>query len=352
MASVYGFLDIIRVPGDSRSPSSVHPDAGRYTSSFFLNDLLVQPDVLPGVAESINVVCDRLGIRREDLTAFVYASPFCQAECHPAPDGRCVIRLSSALVESFVESELMFVIGHEIGHFLLGHLHQPSPTSDQDLEEIMIARRRELSVDRVGLLACDKLEVALSAMMKTISGLSSKHLNFNVVSFISQLPTFEKHGADGDQAYRSHPSFILRSRALLWFSMCRVPGEDHLVFDEKQIQRFNSRILKELERYVDKPLMEAINLCTEDYELWRVTAEIVKRGSFSKAMQQRFSARFGAEMTEKLKTMLSGLSTVEAVVQSEANLQQAYCTLQKVAPKHADMTVQRLASEVETIFLI
>ena len=51
----------------------------------------------------------------------------------------------------------------------------------------MQERAQELSVDRVGLIACGSVDIAIRALMKTVSGLSSEHLRFDVGTFISQL---------------------------------------------------------------------------------------------------------------------------------------------------------------------
>ncbi len=343
MISFYGLLELTRLPGDVRLRGSVAPEAGAYTRAFFLDDLLVQPDVVPDVAAAMQVVRDRLGLEFDDLSTFVYASPFLQAECHPAPGEKCTIRLSSALVEALDSHELMFVVGHELGHFLLGHLNRHMPSSDS-YEELIASRRRELSADRVGLMACQSLSSGLSAMMKTMSGLSSKHLRFNAASFIAQLKNYDQRQASGRAIYQSHPSWLIRSRALLWFSMNRLFHSAEARLDEAHLKDINVRIVRDLERYFDQPLIDEIHTTAEDLEFWGNAKKILSEGRFTKLMQQQTTERFGSDLTDKLKVLLTSVSQEEAVTHVEENLQRALSVLGKIAPGAAQAFMHRFLS--------
>src|SRR5687768_6615234 len=83
------------------------------------------------------------------------------------------VRFSSTLVDILDEEEFCFVVGHELGHFLLRHtagLHG----STESLELFMLQRAQEISADRLGMVACGSLDVAIKALKKTISGLNNK----------------------------------------------------------------------------------------------------------------------------------------------------------------------------------
>ncbi len=332
MLSFSGILELIRLPGDVRPKSGLAADFISPSQRFWLEDLLVQPDVVPGVAGVVQEVCIRLGVGTGDLIAFVYASPFLQAECHPAGDHKCYIRLSSALVEALDSAELMFVVGHELGHFLLGHLNNQS-RSVKSHEDLISARRRELSVDRIGLVACQSLPSALSAIMKTMSGLSGKNLRFNAASFIAQLRSYEGNKISDNAVFQSHPSWLIRSRALLWFSMNHFFQDSNAKLDESHIQTINARVIRDLELYFDKPLIDEIQNKTRDVEFWNAAKDILAEPRFTKLMQKTMQDRFGIELTDKLKTLFASISHEEAISHVENNFQWSLEYLQKIAPE-------------------
>ena len=72
------------------------------------------------------------------------------------------------------------MIGHELGHFLLDHHHANVGFTSANPEYFRQRRAQEISVDRLGLLSCGSLDVALRALMKTVSGLTERHLRFDV----------------------------------------------------------------------------------------------------------------------------------------------------------------------------
>jgi len=55
------------------------------------------------------------------LELYAYAGPQFNAACFKPEDGRLFIMLSSSLLEAFDENELMFVVGHELGHHVYQH---------------------------------------------------------------------------------------------------------------------------------------------------------------------------------------------------------------------------------------
>jgi len=330
--SFSGILELIRLPGDVRPKSSLAAEFVGPSQGFWLDDLLVQPNVVPGVADVIKNVCLRLEVDTSDLIAFIYASPFLQAECHPATGQKCCVRLSSALVEALDNTELMFVVGHELGHFLLGHLNKQK-LSTKSHEDLISARRRELSVDRIGLIACQSLPSALSAIMKTMSGLSSKNLRFNAASFIAQLRSYEGEKIRENAVFQSHPSWLIRSRALLWFSMNHFFQDSNAKLDESHIEKINVRVIRDLELYFDKPLIDEIQTKTKDVEFWNAARDILAESRFTKLMQKTMQDRFGFELTDKLKTLLASISHEDAITHVENNFQFSLEYLQKIAPE-------------------
>lgn len=342
-------LQSLRFPGDvePQAPTSL-PKSG-LANVFLLNDLLVQPEVLPRLSAAVKTVCERLGTSPDTVQTFVYASPYFQAECHLTSLDTCIVRLSSSLVEALSEDELMFVIGHELGHFLLHHLWDESQRTNSDLESLLTSRRKELSVDRVGLLACRSLPSALSAMMKTMSGLSERHLTLDIAGFVSQIRSMEKGSPSFQTAMTTHPAFIIRCRAILWFSMNRAFQNESMPIEKKQIDDINSRINGDLNRYVDKPVLDAISDAADECEFWSMASAVTRTGSFTKALQGKFTARFGDDLTSKLKTLLSSLSTSDATSECDSRLKVAISELKAIAPRRLRAFEVEIAPKIESI---
>lgn len=339
-------LDELRVPGDVVSTDAAPIISSRKRALFLLNDLLVQQDVTPGIHAAVNTALDRLKVDASSVSVFVYPSPHFQAECHLVDSSRCAVRISSSLVEALDDYELMFVIGHELGHFLLGHLMESKGTGEENLEDLVLARRRELSVDRVGLIACRSLEVALSAMMKTMSGLSARHLQINVTGLVSQLRALDQQAGALYSVMSTHPSFVIRCRALLWFSMNGVFQQDGDNIEKNQLEKINKFIITDLERYIDKPVLQKIAEVEQDFQFWFMAAAVARSGSFSKRAQQIFVERFGDQQTSKLKILLGSLDSNDAIVECNKRFETAQHSFEKVAPRRFEVSEREVSSNV------
>ena len=141
----------------------------------------------------------------------------------------------------------------------------------------MQQRAQEVSVDRVGLVACGSLDIAIRALMKTASGLSSDHLRFDVGTFISQLSKSAKPAGHGDHT-ASHPSILVRCRALLWFSLNDFFTTHKGTFPQGQLDVLDLRIQNDLRTYVDGPARKQIEESKNDLAMWMAAYEIVQKG--------------------------------------------------------------------------
>lgn len=281
----------------------------RVRDAFYRSGLLISQQSTPALSRSFDSVCSRLKIPRDHVDAFVHASAEIQAECFVGSSEECSIRFSSALVNLLDEEEFAFVAGHELGHFLLGHGVATS-NGEETLEALMQSRAQEISVDRVGLIACGDLAIAIRAMIKTISGLEARHLRYDVGQFISQL-SGPSRGAVADEVWSSHPSMLVRSRALLWFSMDSdldgYPGS----IDPDRVTSLDERVRQDFIRYVDGPVHERIERCKQNLAMWLAAREIVKDGSFGRDEQNAFREMFGEDLLAKLVSFLLDQNTNE-----------------------------------------
>ena len=145
------------------------------------------------------------------------------------------ILLHSGLVEQLDSDELLFVIGHELGHVASGHalyrtmveliLHYGKLLSGVGLPPLVMMavllallewyRKSELSADRAGLLACQDPQIAYSTFMKMAGGRHTGELSLD--QFLQQAADYDQSPDLLDDIYKvlnllgqTHPFPVLR----------------------------------------------------------------------------------------------------------------------------------------------
>ncbi len=139
-----------------------------------------------------------------------------------------MICLTSSLVQLLSDDELLFVIGHEIGHLIFRHSQLyvvNSLLSNREEHEVPAHisnvftrwnQYAEISADRIGFMVMPNLETIGKVFFKFASGLSEAHLNFNIQEYLKQLDTVKELKV-GD-FYSSHPGHLIRLKSLDLFS--------------------------------------------------------------------------------------------------------------------------------------
>ena len=296
----------VRLPEDREEAGLAQFAPGRdgHRDQMLRHGVLISPAVTPVLEESIAAVCERLGIHRHQVTAFAYSSPEINADCLIDGPNSCVLRFTSSLINLLDQEEFRFVVGHELGHFLLDHRAGCKSGSDGSSERFIMERARELSADRLGYLGTDSLECSIRAIMKTASGLGGEHIRFDVSSFVAQGKLLT-NAALGEGKTATHPSMLVRSRALLWFSMEIRSIEDIDGSRSGDVQRVDDRVLRDLEKFVDGHVRLAKQDMLESIAVWKSASLIYEAGGFKKAVQTKFAADLGDERLESLKSFFT-----------------------------------------------
>ena len=151
-----------------------------------------------------------------------------------------IIVLNSGLIDMCDDDEIMFIIGHELGHIKSNHMlyHMMASVINMAIESIpggnLIAaplqyalyywnRMSEFTADRAGLLCCQNKDAAIRMFMK-MAGMPLKEFNnVNYQSFIKQASEFKMLDEDGMSklikfisiANDSHPWTVMRAAELL-----------------------------------------------------------------------------------------------------------------------------------------
>lgn len=182
-----------------------------------LHDLVARAADTLGVTDGIDVVC----VLEASPVAFVLRGD----------DGRITLGFSGWVLEHLSDPEILFVIGHELGHVVFEHDLLPPAVVEAAREAPSVApltlmrlmawlRYAEVSADRLGLLCCGDVRVALGALFKVSSGLSSARYTIDAAAAqaIFEAAHAEWNGAETDDWYATHPFAPLRLRGLALFA--------------------------------------------------------------------------------------------------------------------------------------
>ncbi len=297
----------------------------------------------PGLSRRLETVCQTLLLPERAVDAFIYASPEVQAECYASGTEGCTLRFSSALVDLLDDDEFEFVCGHEAGHFLLGHGLAGMEGHSDSLEYFMQQRAQEISVDRIGLIACGSLEVSIRAMMKIVSGLSGEHLRYDVGAFLRQLDDSPQRAGD---AASTHPSIFVRCRALLWFSLNDSFNRGDLKFKREDLLRLDKHIERDIAKFVDGPARRIIDDAKKDLMLWAATNHCVQNGILNKKEQAAIAEMVGMETLTSLKNFLSDISASDVQVEVYQRMKTARENLERLLPSSFEKTVHEIEEKV------
>jgi Zn-dependent protease with chaperone function len=147
------------------------------------------------------------------------------------------IVLNSAAVHILDEDEITFIIGHEVGHILSGHVLYRTMTeillilATMGFPIVGLAaravlmgllewqRKAELSSDRAGLLAVQHPEAALRSFLKLAGGGRPEETDLN--EFLKQADEYRESGDAADVVFKvlnllavTHPFHVLRAAEL------------------------------------------------------------------------------------------------------------------------------------------
>jgi len=193
-------------------------------SEMLRDGVRVSPRILPKVMGTVNRLREVIG---DDIPceAFVFNQPTVNAFV-TLHDDLAIVGLSSAAIHQLTgPGELEFVVGHELGHVLFGHirlpaeavLRRPGLTVREAMRIRAWQRAQEISADRVGLHLCGSLEAATRAFFKLQAGVSLADHSFDLDEFTGQwdhLAAELTSLGQRDLWDCSHPVSPLRVRAM------------------------------------------------------------------------------------------------------------------------------------------
>jgi len=209
-----------------------------------------------GMAPLVDQVMDTCRERLEmdaPLETFVYPDADFNAAAVRPEGGRMFVLVSSALLDNFEPDELAFVVGHELGHHLFGHLSIPVSAVLEAREHLdpgtllklfSWKRYAEISSDRAGLVCAGGLEPCLCALFKVASGLRGHRVKVDLEPVLRQLADLQEEArrlARSDEPVRAdwfstHPFSPMRLKAAQLFAASEVMTEGGASVDELEAQ--------------------------------------------------------------------------------------------------------------------
>ena len=280
----------------------------------------VSESLFPKIAKSIDNVFLRLGIKN-NFNFFITANHVeTQAACAMMPQSlNAEIIITSKMIELLNSKELESVIAHEISHFYYQHSLYPTIDKARNRTEYLnflhLSRAAEISADRAGLLGSGNIEYSLRAMLKISTGLGDEHISFNFSSYLDQLRELKELKGNQNLLYSTHPTFLNRMQALIWFSMSNeyndfFKTDKKGVYDLKTVdEKINESIKKVTGNELEVSNKEVINKAL----LWGSLSIYLADKKFSKEEQEKFEKRFGEKTTVSIKSLLniSKMSVIE-----------------------------------------
>ena len=208
-----------------------------YTVQYTGSHLRVTKDSYPKIYEYLEYACDILDVKKvpELYIEWGYNINACTVGAENP-----IIVLNSGLIDLCDDDEIMFVIGHELGHVKSNHMlyHMMAqviniiigmvPFGSIAAAPVQFAlfywdRMSEFTADRAGLLCCQNKDAAIRAFMK-MAGMPIKQFNdMKYQTFIQQAKDFKQLDFDGMNkiiktisiADDTHPWTVMRAAELL-----------------------------------------------------------------------------------------------------------------------------------------
>ena len=220
------------------------------------------------------------------------------------------IILTSKLVELLNDKELESVIAHEVAHFYYQHALYPEASKSKNRIEFLnllnFSRAAEISADRVGFLGCESLEHSLRAMLKLTSGLSDKHLKFNFSIYLDQLRELKEVKGDKNQLYSTHPNFLNRMQALIWFSMSNEYNEECKTGKKgvHDLKKIDEKIDESIKRVTGNEVTISNKEVFSRSLMWGALSIFLADKKFTKKEQEIFQKNFGEKSTVSLVSLI------------------------------------------------
>tara|TARA_B100000029_G_scaffold508371_1_gene595093 strand:- start:1459 stop:2556 length:1098 start_codon:yes stop_codon:yes gene_type:complete len=349
MIDPFSIADSLRYIDDVGGPTDTQVDntAILLKSSIASNGLKISRKLTPDLHLCLRNVCKKFGLNVNNVEAYVVSDPTVNAWCYRTGKNSCLIVLHSEIINLLNFDEIEFIIGHEIGHFLLDHhLYNIEPNEkNRSSKEFALQRAQEISADRIGLWACGDLNIAMESIIKMISGLSNTFLRFDINAFLSQVK--DEKITYLHLSKTTHPSLFIRARALLRFSI----SKPFLKLNNKRggsdLNKIDKLIRKDLKKYISEEVESYDQEVEEQFKFWAAVYFCVKDGDLTKEEQRIISNIFGRTKKNKLVNLVKDRNRKEVILISRNKLIDSVEAFRQFSPFSSWFKITGILNELE-----
>ena len=208
-----------------------HRLRGKHPWDTILADAIpLSPSLVARLHTLVARACDKVGL---SCTLQLFTAPSPQINAYAFLDRYArspilFLCLTSSAIEELTDPELLFLIGHELGHIVYEHdrinllchtdEHAPGATILPFMGEWLFLRWRqkaEISADRMGWLVSGRTDDCARVIIKAATGLSDRNLTLDTAAihaFLQEAPVRQCHGKRPDS--HSIPLLPARLKAL------------------------------------------------------------------------------------------------------------------------------------------
>ncbi len=261
----------------------------------------VDKRLIPRITRAFEQLQQRTGLQAR-MEAYVHDDASIRASVMKGRSQTLVL-LSSGAVNKLVDQELEFVIGHELGHAVFNHLDVAAANLIESeavdprscLKLLAWQRAAEISADRCGLLCCGSLEVAATALFKTVSGVDLGSMLIDPHAFAEQwehLASEVIQGGGMEDHQISHPFPPLRVKAMIAFWNSDFFDDPNRAGEQRVGQIETDQEITRLLAMLDplsRESKESADPILEEFFLWGGLYIAVANGEFHELEKERLA---------------------------------------------------------------